>query len=171
MAAAPAILLQFYVNQRGLSIGVNTTLVRNVDSLCRAADLHSLAHPVRPMGGIYRAARGRQINQPFPIFAVKFVLVLLGQLIQLLQQPDKFGDQAIILHFKNRQGHRQGEPPGAGAAGVEIEDAVLALLVGPVGVAEDDRGQARSPGVQVQGKEFMEDVKLEAPHLYHPGPG
>jgi len=81
------------------------------------------------------------------------------------------------LDFKNRQAYGQRKPPGAGAAGVEVEDAVFGLDVGGMGVAEDDRGQACGPGGEVQGVEFVQDIEEEAADFHYPvlgqisGPG
>ena len=67
--------------------------------------------------------------------------------------------------------NRQRKPPRAGAAGVEVEDAVLVFQVGTVGVAEDDRADAGGGRVQVEAEEFVEDVDEAAAHFHHPGLG
>jgi hypothetical protein len=72
------------------------------------------------------------------------------------------------LDLENRQADGQGKAPGAGTAGVEIEDVVLVLHVGGMGVAEDDRGQARGRGVQVQGVEIVQDVEEQFSFLSRP---
>ena len=56
-----------------------------------------------------------------------------------------------------------------GRTGVQIEDAVLALQVRPVGVAADHRLEPGRGGVQVQEIQVMQDVELHPAHLHHPG--
>jgi len=59
------------------------------------------------------------------------------------------------------EGDGQGKTPGAGAAGVEVEDTVLLRGRGFVGVAEEDYVDLCGGGVQVevfQGVEHVEEA-------------
>ena len=62
--------------------------------------------------------------------------------------------------------HGELEAAGAGAAGVEVDDAVSGLDAGLVGVAADDDGDACGFGVEVEPVDGMDEVEEAASEFY-----
>ena len=71
-------------------------------------------------------------------------------------------EPAILAHCQQPQCHREIEAAGAAGAGIEVENAVAAVEVGHVRVAEEDGGKFSGGGVQVQGLEIVEHVDIAA---------
>jgi len=64
------------------------------------------------------------------------------------------------------EGDGEGEAAWAGAAGVEVEDAVAPGDGGLVGVAADDRSDAGGGGVEVEVVDGVDEVEEAAAQLY-----
>jgi hypothetical protein len=77
-------------------------------------------------------------------------------------------------HFFDDQasgGDRQLESSRAGAAGIEVEDAVLCLLLGHVAVTVDDHAETRGFRLEIELGEIVENVDRDAGKLDYFGLG
>lgn len=90
----------------------------------------------------------------------------------LLHAWDDFKDHSVrraVLQRQSPDAHRELKPPRPCAAGIEIEQTVLRLLLRNVTVARNNRGKSGRFGLQVELGEVVKNINRDAPDFEHVG--